>query len=184
MFSETEEVQFKKVDNFLTLPAKKWFVIYTKSRHEKKVANMLAERGIEAYCPLKIETNQWSDRKKRVDTPLFNSYLFVNILEKDLRNVFSVTGVVRYIYWCGKPAVVKDYEIDELKNWLAKYDHKNIEVQYYKPNDNVVIKTGAFESKQATVISQNGQNLVLQLSGLGLRLTLKLSQIIIDKAVG
>ncbi len=53
-----------------------WYVVYTKARHERKVAENLAAKGIETYCPLKIQTKYWTDRKKRIEVPLFSSYLF------------------------------------------------------------------------------------------------------------
>ena len=58
---------------------KKWFVVYTKSRCEKKVADLLTKKGIENYCPLNRVQKQWSDRKKIILAPLFTSYVFVRI---------------------------------------------------------------------------------------------------------
>ncbi|WP_255069367.1 UpxY family transcription antiterminator [Lacihabitans sp. LS3-19] len=159
-----------------------WYVLYTKSRHEKKVADMLLQKGFEAFCPLKTVTKVWSDRKKKVEAPLFNSYLFVKLRESELRQVFSVPGVVRYIYWCGKPAIVKDHEIDEIKRWLNVYDHEAIEVSYYNPNDKVKILSGNFINQEAKIIRQNGSNLVMYLEGLGIKLLTKLDNIILEKA--
>ena len=56
-----------------------WYVLYTKPRQEKKVADGLIAIGIAAYCPLVTTIKQWSDRKKKVEVPLINSYVFVNI---------------------------------------------------------------------------------------------------------
>ena len=159
-----------------------WYVIYTKNRHEKKVADSLQKKGIVAFCPLKIENKVWSDRKKKVETPLFNSYIFVNLPEAEQRHVFAVPGVLRYIYWCGKPAVVKDHEIEEIKRWLNVYDHDNIEVSYYNPNDRVKILSGNFINHEAKIIRQNGSKLLLCLEGLGIKLITKLENIILEKA--
>ena len=159
-----------------------WYVIYTKGRHEKKVADMLQQNGIEAFCPLKTVTRVWSDRKKKVETPLFNSYLFVRLPESEQRKVFSVPGVVRYIYWCGKPAVVKDQEIDEIKRWLNIYEHDSIEVSYYQANEKVKILSGNFINHEAKIVRQNGSNLVMYLEGLGIKLLTKLDNILLEKA--
>ncbi len=160
-----------------------WYVVYTKSRNEKKVSITLCELGIEAYCPTKKIIKNWSDRKKIIETPLFNSYCFVYLEEKNLRDVFKADGVVRYVYWCGKPAVVKPLEIETIKKWLNDYEHENLEVSYFKAEDKVKIKSGPFIDNQAKVISHNGNHLVLQLEGLGLRISTKINQTELAKVV-
>src|SRR5690606_20682493 len=95
-----------------------WFVLYTKPRAEKKTAEQLARMGVEVYCPVVRTMRQWSDRKKKVDIPLFSSYLFVNLTEEERNVVFRASGVVRYLFWLGKPAVVRQEEIDTIREWL------------------------------------------------------------------
>ena len=58
-----------------------WYVLYTKHRNEKKVAQRLSEAGYTVYCPLQKVRRQWSDRTKVVEEPLFKSYLFIQIEE-------------------------------------------------------------------------------------------------------
>jgi transcriptional antiterminator RfaH len=159
---------------------KHWYVIYTKPKHEKKVANKLQSRGIECYCPLKIQSHQWSDRKKKVESPLFNSFLFVRVLEKERNVVFSVSGVVRYLFWCGKAAIVKDYEIETIKHWLNDFDHDQIELRELKVGQNVKIASGSFMNRNASVVKQRGQHLELQFEGLGLVLRTKLNNVRLD----
>ncbi|MDX1426779.1 MAG: transcription termination/antitermination NusG family protein [Salegentibacter mishustinae] len=48
-----------------------WYVLYTKPRTEKRVAESLEQMGVEVYCPLITEIKQWKDRKKKLKTPLF-----------------------------------------------------------------------------------------------------------------
>jgi transcriptional antiterminator RfaH len=159
-----------------------WYVIYTKPRHEKKVAEMLQSQGIEAYCPLKAQIKQWSDRKTVVHVPLFNSYLFVHIAEANRAAVFAVPGVVRYIYWCGTPAIVRNQEIEEIKRWLNDFDHNELEVDYYKADQKVRILSGSFINQEAKIVKQQGKHLVMTLEGLGLVLRVKLDQMILEKA--
>jgi transcription antitermination factor NusG len=158
-----------------------WYVVYTKPRHEKKVADMLQDNGVEAYCPTKQQTKQWSDRKKVVEVPLFNSYLFVKLTESTRSAVFAVPGVVRYIYWCGKPAIVRDQEIEEIKRWLNDFDHQDIEVSYFKVDEKVKILSGSFINQEARIVRQQGNHLVLTLEGLGLVLRTKLSETLLEK---
>src|SRR5215469_13926879 len=103
-----------------------WYAIYTKPRWEKKVHRMLLEKGIEAYCPLNRVRRKWSDRLKWVDEPLFKSYVFVHIAEEEQPRVRLVGGVVNFVYWLGKPAVVKDKEIDMIRKFLD--EHTEVQV--------------------------------------------------------
>jgi transcription antitermination factor NusG len=92
-----------------------WYVVYTKPKWEKKVAERLNEIGVITYCPLVTKISQWSDRKKIVSVPLFNSYIFVQIEEKNRNRVFEIPGAVRYLFWLGKPATVRNSEIEAIQ---------------------------------------------------------------------
>jgi len=159
---------------------KNWFVVYTKPRQEKKVATELAKVGIEAYCPVKVIERQWSDRKKKVETPLFTSYCFVHIKDQERNKVFQVTGVLKYLFWLKKPAIVRDEEIAEIKRWLNEYDNKKISVKQFQNDDRVIIKSGLLIDKKATVLKQNGNQLMLQLESLGFALYVSQSNIIVN----
>ena len=97
---------------------KKWFVIYTKPNQELKVAKHLEEAGVFSYCPTVNIIKQYSDRKRKVVKPLIKSYVFVHIEEWKRKDVFSVFGIVRYLFWLGKPAIVRDSEIELMKKYL------------------------------------------------------------------
>ena len=92
-----------------------WYAVYTKPRSEKKLADRLNDRGIEAYLPLRKTLKQWSDRKKRVEEPLISSYVFVNIVQSDYFEVLNTPGAVRYIWFSGKPATIPAKQIQVLK---------------------------------------------------------------------
>jgi len=164
-------------------PNTQWYVVYTKARHERKVAENLMAKGIEAYCPLKIQTKYWSDRKKCVEVPLFSSYLFVRLPSSSFKEVFGVSGVVRFVYWCGQPAVVRENDIAELKNWLNVFDNELIQVEHFEVNQAVKIGSGSFINYFAKVQRKNGQYLDLLLEGLGILLRVKTKDILLDKVV-
>jgi transcriptional antiterminator RfaH len=151
-----------------------WFVIYTKSRNEKKVAIQLEKMGIIVYCPLVTQVHQWSDRKKKVEVPLISSYVFVKLKEKDRERVIEVPGVVRYVYWLEKPAIVRDHEIAILKEWLSaeKIDAK---VESLRRGDRMSIPSGVFEGKEGVVEEINKSRVQLLLVDLGMKITLKRS---------
>jgi len=95
---------------------KKWLVVYTKPRWEKKVNTSLVKKGIEAYCPLNKVRRKWSDRMKTIEEPLFKSYVFVKVEDAGMTEVRFVDGVLNYVYWNGKPAIVREEEIMRSRN--------------------------------------------------------------------
>ncbi|GEL11977.1 transcription antitermination protein nusG [Flavobacterium glycines] len=154
-----------------------WYVVYTKPKWEKKVAEQLLQKGIDCYSPLVTQVRQWSDRKKKVEVPLFNSYVFVRLNEADRNLVFQSSGVVRYLFWLGKPAIVRDEEIDTIKKWLSAPDQYEISVSSLQVGDKVVLESGPFKSHEAVVREVNrNDNYVLLLESMGCVLKMKLRQ--------
>lgn len=148
-----------------------WFAIYTRPKNEKKVVEGLEKIGVEVYCPMVTQIKQWSDRKKKVEVPLINSYVFVKIEENDRNIVFEVPGVVRYLYWLGKPAVIQEQEIVDLKNSL-KGVLSSIEVQGINPGDVLTISKGAFKGKEGIVSQIDKNKIRLVLKELGVLITI------------
>ncbi|HXH99779.1 MAG TPA: UpxY family transcription antiterminator [Sphingobacteriaceae bacterium] len=158
----------------------KWYVLYTKSRNEKAVAQKLTALGIEVYCPVVRTRRQWSDRVKWVEEPLFRSICFVHIAEQDRERVFQISGVVRYLFWIGKPAVVLDHEIEQLKLFLENSDHNEIRVVDFTPQQRVRITSGILSEKEAVVVRQVQNKLVLRLETIGLQIQVNLNKTKVD----
>tara|TARA_R110000868_G_scaffold8774_9_gene44938 strand:+ start:4562 stop:5032 length:471 start_codon:yes stop_codon:yes gene_type:complete len=97
-----------------------WFVLSVKRSQEKKVADMLEKMNIEVFNPMIKEVKFWSDRQKTIETPLFKSYVFVNIPEKYRGLVFGVPGVKGYLFLDGKPAMVRHEEVHIIKKWIKE----------------------------------------------------------------
>ncbi len=144
-----------------------WYVLYTKPKWEKKVTEKLQQIGITAYCPVISKVQQWSDRKKKVEMPLFSSYVFVQVEERDRNAVFAVSGVIRYLFWLGKPAIVKDQEIVAIQQWLSEPDFFEVEVRTWQPGDRVVLEQGVFKDQLAVVQEVKSSSYVLVLEALG-----------------
>jgi transcriptional antiterminator RfaH len=144
-----------------------WYVVYTKPKWEKKVAEQLTELGIATYCPLITQLKQWSDRKKKVQVPLFNSYVFVQLAESDRNLVFQSPGVVRYLFWLGKPAIVKDKEIETIKKWLHQPEPFEVSVSRFQVGDKITLDSGPFAAQEAIVQEVNKTHYVLVLESLG-----------------
>ena len=100
---------------------KLWYAIYVRSRHEKNVHSALLNKGIESSRPLKTVIRQWSDRKKKVQLPLFRSYVFVNIdLNIDNLIVLKTLGVVKFIGIRNKPSRIPDEQIHWMHMLVAE----------------------------------------------------------------
>src|SRR5881275_1384437 len=104
--------------------ASRWYAIYTRPRWEKKVNTLLSEKKVESYCPLNKVRRRWSDRMKTIEEPLFKSYVFVRVSDAARTEVRMTDGVINFVYWNGKPAVIKDKEISIIKRFLD--DHENV----------------------------------------------------------
>ncbi len=150
-----------------------WYVVYTKPKWEKKVAEQLKKNGIECYCPLIMQVRQWSDRKKKVEVPLFNSYVFVQLPESDRNLVFQSVGVVRYLFWLGKPAIVRDEEIKIIKKGLENSDSCEISVAPFQVGDKIELDSGPFSTQTAIVQEVNNTHYILVLESLGCVLKMK-----------
>jgi len=107
---------------------KDWFVLCTKARQELKVLERLNQLGIETYTPTKIVVKRWSDRKKKVKTCLLPSMVLVRLPNNEVNKVFEVPGVKKYLFVHGARAIVYDYEVVAMKNYLENKELKKIKV--------------------------------------------------------
>ncbi|OXA81423.1 Transcription antitermination factor NusG [Flavobacterium aquidurense] len=150
-----------------------WYVVYTKPKWEKKVAEKLTQAGIECYCPIITQVKQWSDRKKKIEVPLFNSYVFVQLPESDRNSVFAIPGVVRYLFWLGKPAIVRDEEISIIKKSLNASNIADVSVSSIQVGDRIKLDSGAFSNQDAIVQEISKTHYILVLESLGCVLKIK-----------
>jgi len=112
-----------------------WYVLYVQYRHEKKVFEELIEKGIEAFLPLTTTVRKWSDRKKKVEAPLFPSYLFVNInSDIDFHTVLQIDTPCSYVSFGNEYGRVSQKEIDQIKLLLEGKEVTNIEVDKELPS--------------------------------------------------
>lgn len=131
---------------------KRWYAVYTKPRWEKKVFERLQNEGLEAYCPQNRVRKKWSDRTKWIQEPLFKSYVFVKVAEEEITRVRMVAGVVNFVYWLGKPAVVKTREIETIRKFLNDYEEVWAEPLDLSANSRVTIRKGLLMDKEARVM--------------------------------
>ena len=155
---------------------KNWYAVYTKPRWEKRVFTLLSEKGILAYCPLDKVRKKWSDRYKIIEEPLFKSYVFVQIKEEEKIKVRSIRGVVNFLYWNSKPAIVKEKEIQLIKRFLNDYDHVHAEPLKLILNQKVKITSGVLMDEEGVVIKTEKNKVQIILHSLGFKLTASLNK--------
>lgn len=158
--------------------SKKWFILIVKSKNELKVSENLTEMGLEVYCPTVKEVRVWSDRKKTVDVALFKSYVFVHITEAQRQSVFIVPGVMRYLFWLGRPAVVRTEEMVSLQKWLSDDEVEEVTLAKIGPGDTITIKKGVLKDKDAVVQEVSKKRVRLVIQGLGMVINMKLKEIL------
>lgn len=149
---------------------KTWYAVYTKPRWEKKVYGLLMRKRFEVYCPLNKVRKTWTDRIKWVEEPLFKSYVFVKLAENELGHVRTVNGVVNFVYWLGKPAVIKDKEIEVIKRFLNDHDEVQVLKDELHINDRITIQNGILMDKEAKVIKVLNNKVQVVIESLGCRL--------------
>jgi len=134
----------------------KWFTLYTKPRFEKRVKEELELNNVECYLPLHRTPRVWSDRVKLVDMPLFNSYIFVKSKESEIRSLVRTTGVVRVVFYNGKPAVIREQEIEAIKKFIEVAAGKAL-----CAGDEVEILAGSMKNKSGKIVKVNKKYLIL-----------------------
>ena len=155
---------------------KKWFILYTKPNQEIKVANQLKEMNINSFCPTVTIVRNYSDRKKKIIKPLLPSYVFVNIEEAKRNNVFSIFGIVRYMFWLGKPATVRESEIELMKQYLNGV-YQSVSLTKFTRGQLYKISDGLFSGKIGKVVETQKNKIKLELESLGVIVTLRLKAI-------
>jgi transcription antitermination factor NusG len=145
----------------------RWYAIYTRPRWEKKVNSILLEKGIESYCPLNKVRRKWSDRIKTIEEPLFKSYVFVKIDEGEKSKVRMTNGVVNFVYWDGKPAVIKEKEIQTIKRFLDEYENVEVVKMDFEPEDRIRVVAGPMMDQEGKILEVKNKTAKVCIDSLG-----------------
>jgi len=159
---------------------KKWHALYVRSRFEKKVYDQLCDMGIKAYLPLIERVKQWSDRRKKVEEPLFQSYLFVCNNEKEHLDITSLSGVVRFVTFEHEPVVVPESEIVAIKHYIDDYEQDKEEMamrnEDLKIGQLVRITHGPMQGLIGRLESVKDKRLVIYIEAVGKYLPVTISR--------
>jgi transcription antitermination factor NusG len=155
---------------------KQWFVLYTRSGCEKRVAEHLEKKQLEVYCPLTKIHRHWTDRKKVAFQPLFNSYVFVHAADSEHPRIRQTDGVINFVHWLRNPAVIRQDEIDTIKKFLLEYDMVRLEKTSINLNDRVRIINGPLMMWEGNVVEIRTTTVKIILPSLGYALVAEISK--------
>ncbi|MDX1652607.1 MAG: UpxY family transcription antiterminator [Brumimicrobium sp.] len=142
-----------------------WYVVYTRHNCEKKLFDLLQKANYKCFLPLYTTVRQWSDRKKKVQVPLINSVVFVSVEEKELSRIYEFSQVKGVLKEFGKPAKVKENEIETLKILAKEWSGEAISTgnasQNIQKGDPVEVLRGPFKGISGELIELNGKHRVV-----------------------
>ena len=159
----------------------KWLTVYTKPRHEKKVAQKLRDKNFKVYLPLIRKKSQWSDRKSWVEFPLFKSYLFVKTEIKNSLIITNTPGLIKIIRFGNDMAVIKDKKIKALKLMLNG-GYNPLPTDYFIKGDPVIVKDGPLKGIEGEVkrVDENDR-LILRIDSIQNSLSIKINRAYLKK---
>jgi transcription antitermination factor NusG len=129
---------------------KHWYALYTKPRHEFKAELQISALDVELYLPSTMQVRQWSDRKKTVRVALLGGYLFIHADERERLKALEAPSVVRCIFDRGRPAVIPDNQIENLRNFIKEDKRYSIYNGIVK-GTKIKIKEGPFQGVTGVV---------------------------------
>ncbi len=145
---------------------KKWYVFYTYPKAERKVHEYLQGKKYESFLPLYWVVRQWSDRKKRIQMPLFSGYIFVNIEKGRIFEVLKTPKIVRCLTFNRMPASLRQSEVENIMH-ITENDYPLEVISDLKVGDPVVISKGALIGMEGILVEERGnQRFALRIESL------------------
>ncbi|MBM3168357.1 MAG: UpxY family transcription antiterminator [Bacteroidetes bacterium] len=138
-----------------------WYVMYTSSRAEKKVADRLQKEGVEVFLPLVEELRQWTDRKKKVQKALFNGYVFVKTHRNHLWNCLQVPGAVKFVNFSGVPATIREEDVEIIQRVVATGVAIETDGSEIAPGEKVKVIGGSLQDMVGECIEKGNKDYFL-----------------------
>jgi transcriptional antiterminator NusG len=145
-----------------SIHCERWYALQTRARHERMVKKHLADRGIMTYLPTVTEVHRWSDRKKKVEVPLFSGYVFVHVAptNEERVRVLRADGVVRFVGASAEGTPIPEEEIESVRSlidqkvpWAAH--------PFLKVGQRIRIRGGALDGVEGIFQSRSGEDILV-----------------------
>lgn len=155
-----------------------WYILYTACKAEKQVEQRILAEGVEVYLPLHLAPRRWSDRIKLVEVPLFQSYIFVRTTDEVLRLLNKISGVARIVYYNGAPAMVRDSEIQAIRDFCE--NARGLECSF-AVDEEVLIACGPLRNMQGKIKRTANGQLLLHIAQIGMTVCVHSNQVVKKK---
>jgi transcription antitermination factor NusG len=144
-----------------------WYAIQTRYRFEKKVTTHLQRKGIETFLPVLEEVHRWSDREKRVNTPLFSGYTFarINPSSWSRMDLLQTEGVIGLIAFAGQIIPIPTKQIDDLQILLSHKVPCSLHA-FLKIGQRVRIRGGCLDGLEGILDERGEKNLVISVESI------------------
>lgn len=160
-----------------TATTKQWYALYTRQKWEKRVAESLEKKKLEVYCPMnRVPRHYWGERKKSLMEPLFRSLIFVHASEADHARISETDGVINFIHWLNKPAIIRSEEIDTIRKFLTEYDFVSLEKAAVNLNEKVRIINGPLMMWEGKIVQVRTNVVKIMLPSLGYALVAEIRE--------
>lgn len=164
----------------------RWYAIRTRSRHEKLAARELSAHGINVFLPLVNSVRQWSDRRTKVELPLFSGYAFVRIeyLSQERLRVLKSTGVAGFVGPNAASTWIPEEQIESIRTILVRgvpvKDHPFLNV-----GQRVRVRSGSLSGVEGILVAVKGsQTLVISVEPIQRSLCISLDDYQIETIEG
>ena len=154
---------------------KNWYIIYTKPKCEKKVVATFTKRKIENFFPLNCKEVKSLRKRKLLQEPLFDSYVFANVHEGEIKEIRSIDGVVNLVYWKGKPAIIGENEIEVIKEFTTDHQDIKLEKTQINPSDVARIIDGPKYSMEGNILTVKNTTVKVNLPSIGFTMIAKIT---------
>jgi transcription antitermination factor NusG len=160
-----------------TATTKQWYALYTQPKWEKRVTETLEKKKLEVYCPMNHRVpRHWGERKKALMEPLFQSLIFVYASEADQERIRETDGVINFIHWLNKPAIIRQEEIDTIRKFLNEYDFVSLEKATVNLNEKVRIINGPLMMWEGQIVQVRTNVVKIMLPSLGYALVAEIRE--------
>jgi transcriptional antiterminator RfaH len=160
----------------------KWYLLYTVPRAEKKIYADLQKNGYEVFLPLQKKLVQWSDRKKWVESPLFNSYIFIYTSLSNYYELLNTKGIVKFVSFLGVPVEVSQSQIDIVKLMIANYTDIETVIDKFEEGEHVKIIAGPLQNQLGILIEyKSSKRVLVRIENIGFSLLVQLPNNILRK---
>jgi transcription antitermination factor NusG len=153
---------------------KNWYIIYTKAKCEKKVASIFTKKRIENFIPMNSKQVISGRKRKVVQKPLFESYLFANIEEGEIRKIKMLDGVVNLVYWKQNPAIIQKEEIEVMKEFTSHHEDIILEKTRVNMNDAIKVIDGPRYSIEGNILTVTNTSFKVNLPSIGYALVARI----------